>query len=111
MKLQDEDCSESQSVDCDFDEYYSFNDDDIDADLSRDRFSNYGGTADGRLFNNNEDPEYFAYECLTIENVEQVFAEQIATVCTACKVSENQNYFDQLDSTTVTLFRKTKIPQ
>lgn len=87
---EDEDCSESQSVDCDFDDYYSFNDDDIDADLSRDRFSNYSGTGDGRLFNNNEDPEYFAYECLTVEKVEQLFSEQIATVCTACKISPSE---------------------
>ena len=38
----------------------------------------------------NEDPEYFAYECLTIENVEKVFSEQIAIVCAACKVCRYQ---------------------
>ena len=85
--VQEEDCSVSEGID-DYDTYYSFNDDDVDAGLgySRDSYSNLGGSGDGRLFNNNDDPEYFAYECLTIENVEQFFAEKISAICTACKV-------------------------
>lgn len=85
--VQEEDCSVSEGID-DYDTYYSFNDDDVDAGLgySRDGYSNLGGSGDGRLFNNNDDPEYFAYECLTIENVEQFFAEKISAICTACKV-------------------------
>lgn len=49
----------------DYQDYYSFNDDD-----------------EGRAsqFNNNDDPEYFAYECLTVANVEKIFNESIETV-------------------------------
>lgn len=74
---EEEDCSVSEGID-DYDTYYSFNDDDVDAGFgySRDGYSNLGGSGDGRLFNNNDDPEYFAYECLTIENVEQLFAKK-----------------------------------
>lgn len=88
---EEEDCSVSEGID-DYDTYYSFNDDDVDAGLgySRDSYSNLGGSGDGRLFNNNDDPEYFAYECLTIENVEQFFAEKISAICTACKISPSE---------------------
>ena len=85
LVLKEEDCSVSEGLE-DYDTYYSFNDDDVDVGYSRDGYSNFGGSGDGRLFNNNDDPEYFAYECLTIENVEKLFTDQIATVCTACKV-------------------------
>jgi len=65
---------ESVGSDCDddydnddynYDEYYSFNDDD-EQRLSQ--------------FNNNEDPEYFAYECLSVDNVEKIFNDSIETV-------------------------------
>ena len=101
--LKEEDCSVSEGLE-DYDTYYSFNiDDDIDAGLglSRDSFSNLGGSGDGRLFNNNDDPEYFAYECLTIENVDTVFAEQIAVVCTACKVCITINLFNYSRNTLI----------
>ena len=84
--MQEEDCSVSEGLE-DYDTYYSFNDDDIDVDgLRGDGIHSYQGSGDGRLFNNNDDPEYFAYECLTIEKVEKAFDEQIAIVCSACKV-------------------------
>ena len=38
-------------------------------------------------FNNNDDPEYFAYECLTVANVEKIFNESIETVKTSLGVS------------------------
>jgi len=49
----------------DYDDYYSFNDDE-----------------EGRAsqFNNNDDPEYFSYECLTVASVEKIFNESIETV-------------------------------
>lgn len=55
----------SGSDDGGYDEYYSFNDDE-----------------DGRAaqFNNNDDPEYFSYECLTVASVEKIFNESIETV-------------------------------
>ena len=85
--LQDEDCSVSEGLEGDYDTYYSFNDDvDVGLGLSRDSYSNLGGSGDARLFNNNDDPEYFAYECLTIERVDEVFSDQIAIVCASCKV-------------------------
>jgi len=31
-------------------------------------------------FNNNEDPEYFSYECLSVDSVEKIFNESIETV-------------------------------
>ena len=86
LYLQEEDCSVSEGLE-DYDTYYSFNDDDIDVDgLRGDGVGSFQGSGYGRLFNNNDDPEYFAYECLTIEKVEKAFDEQIAIVCSACKV-------------------------
>jgi len=38
-------------------------------------------------FNNNDDPEYFAYECLTVANVEKIFNESIETVRSSLGVS------------------------
>ena len=54
-----------------FADYYSFNDE------------------EGRAsqFNNNDDPEYFAYECLTVANVEKIFNESIETVQKSLGVS------------------------
>eukprot|EP00088_Acartia_fossae_P015272 TRINITY_DN18340_c0_g1_i1.p1 TRINITY_DN18340_c0_g1~~TRINITY_DN18340_c0_g1_i1.p1 ORF type:complete len:516 (-),score=99.03 TRINITY_DN18340_c0_g1_i1:35-1582(-) len=54
----------SDNEDDNYDEYYSFNDD--EARLSQ--------------FNNNEDPEYFSYECLSVDSVEKIFNESIETV-------------------------------
>ena len=68
------DSNESNDSDDDagYDDYYSFNDDE-----------------EGRAsqFNNNDDPEYFAYECLTVANVEKIFNESIEAVQTSLGVS------------------------
>jgi len=49
-----------------YQDYYSFNDFDDEGRASQ--------------FNNNDDPEYFAYECLSVANVEKIFNESIETV-------------------------------
>ena len=41
-------------------------------------------------FNNNDDPEYFAYECLTVANVEKIFNESIETVQKSLGVSHGR---------------------
>ena len=46
--------------------YFSFNDFDDEGRASQ--------------FNNNDDPEYFAYECLSVASVEKIFNESIETV-------------------------------
>lgn len=58
--------------DAGYGEYYSFNEEE-----------------EGRAsqFNNNEDPEYFSYECLTVDNVEIIFNESIDTVKSKLGVS------------------------
>ena len=38
-------------------------------------------------FNNNDDPEYFAYECLTIRDTEKLFLDEILALSDALKVS------------------------
>lgn len=86
---QEEDCSLSDAG-LDIETYYSFNDDEFDGigsnSVTGDGHSNLGLGDGGRLFNNNEDPEYFAYECLTVENAEKAMDDQVAIVCNACKV-------------------------
>ena len=37
-------------------------------------------------FNNNDDPEYFAYECLTIRDAEKLFQDEILALSEAVKV-------------------------
>jgi len=61
----------SEDEDVGYGEYYSFNDE------------------EGRAsqFNNNDDPEYFNYECLTAVNVEKIFNEYIQTVKSTLGVS------------------------
>lgn len=56
-----------------FADYYSFNEDDHEDRASQ--------------FNNNDDPEYFAYECLTVANVEKIFNDSIETVKVGLNVS------------------------
>jgi len=59
-----------------FADYYSFNDEDEEYRASQ--------------FNNNDDPEYFAYECLTVANVEKIFNESIDTVQKSLGVSHGR---------------------
>ena len=56
-----------------FADYYSFNEDDHEDRASQ--------------FNNNDDPEYFAYKCLTVANVEKIFNDSIETVKVGLNVS------------------------
>ena len=44
-------------------------------------------------FNNNDDPEYFNYECLTVVNVEKIFNDYIETVKSTLGVSHGQCSF------------------
>ena len=53
--------------------YFSFNDFDDEGRASQ--------------FNNNDDPEYFAYECLSVASVEKIFNESIETVRNALSLS------------------------
>ena len=63
------------------DDSYDSNEEDLESDGG---FADYYVTDDEEIrtsqFNNNDDPEYFAYECLTVANVEKIFNESIETV-------------------------------
>ena len=39
-------------------------------------------------FNNNDDPEYFAYECLSVRDTEKLFQDEILALSEAIKVRE-----------------------
>ena len=52
---------------------------DIDDDFGR------GGA--NSQFNNNDDPEYFAYECLSMRDTEKLFQDEILALSEAIKVS------------------------
>lgn len=69
-----EDWEEGSEEDPNYADYYSFNDD------------------EGRAsqFNNNDDPEYFAYECLTVASVEKIFNDSIETLKTSLGFSHAQ---------------------
>jgi hypothetical protein len=41
-------------------------------------------------FNNNDDPEYFAYECLTVASVEKIFNDSIETLKTSLGFSHGK---------------------
>ena len=70
---------------------YDSNEEDLESDGG---FADYYVTDDEEIrtsqFNNNDDPEYFAYECLTVANVEKIFNESIETVKTGLGVSHAQ---------------------
>jgi len=57
-------------------DYYEFNDDYDDERCSQ--------------FNNNDDPEYFAYECLSVESVETIFNESIGEVRARLQLTHSQ---------------------
>ena len=92
-----DDYSEAEPLD--YDTYYSFNEDldDVGGD---------GGvgcsSSGGNMFNNNDDPEYFAYECLTVEKVEKALQDQVSIVCNVAKVPflllrvSNKSHFPSL---------------
>ena len=83
----DEDLSEDDE-DEDYDIYYGGGDDDLDD-------GRHGGVRlshSGSQFNNNDDPEYFGYECLSVVQVKDLLSEHIAAVCSSIQVCR-QTYF------------------
>ena len=69
----DEDLSDDEDDDYDF--YYG-GEDDLDHSLQP-----------GSQFNNNDDPEYFAYECLSVAQAKDILVETLASVCASIHVS------------------------
>jgi hypothetical protein len=68
--------SEGEDSNEDLDYYYSFQDEDAEAD-----------SRSGQL-NNNEDPEFFAFECLSQSEAEALLVEDVKAVVDATKVGE-----------------------
>ena len=67
----------------DYDIYYGGENEDLDD-------GRVGGTLGiGGQFNNNEDPEYFGYECLTVAQIKDLLSESIASVCSSVQVSRH----------------------
>jgi len=88
----DEDYSEAEALD--YDTYYSFNEDLDDVGCSGGGSGSGGGAGggagSGNVFNNNDGPEYFAYECLTVERAEKSLQDQVSIVCNVAKVSPSE---------------------
>ena len=53
-------------------------------------FNDFDDEGRASQFNNNDDPEYFAYECLSVASVEKIFNESIETVRTELGVSHSR---------------------
>ena len=53
----------------------------------------------GSQFNNNDDPEYFGYECLTVAQIKDLLSESIAQVCATIQVKYSYTEY------TATIFR------
>ena len=79
--ISNEDLSEG-SEDEDYDIYYGGDNEDLD-----DGRAGCHGVGPGSQFNNNDDPEYFAYECLTVAQVKDLLTENISKVCSSVQVS------------------------
>ena len=77
---EDDDLSEDDE-DEDYDIYYGGGHDDLDDGRGGIRLSHSGSQ-----FNNNDDPEYFGYECLTVAQVKDLLSESIAAVCSSVQV-------------------------
>ena len=77
------DSNDSNDSDGGYDDYYKNNDDD---------YYSFNDDDEGRAsqFNNNDDPEYFAYECLTVANVEKIFNDSIEKVQSSLGVSHSR---------------------
>ena len=80
--ISNEDLSEG-SEDEDYDIYYGGDNEDLD-----DGRAGCHGVGPGSQFNNNDDPEYFAYECLTVAQVKDLLTENISKVCSSVQVSQ-----------------------
>ena len=53
-------------------------------------FNDFDDEGRASQFNNNDDPEYFAYECLSVASVEKIFNESFETVRTELGVSHSR---------------------
>lgn len=81
----DEDYSEAEPLD--FDTYYSFNDEDLDLDGRCAGTSGSSGRAGGdNIYNNNDDPEFFVYDCLEVDKAQKTLQDQVTVVCNVTKV-------------------------
>ena len=78
--MQDEDISED---DGDYDIYYRGENDDLDDG----RGCHVGGEGSGSQFNNNDDPEYFSYSCLTVAEAKDLLLESVNVVCASVQIS------------------------
>ena len=76
VEEDDEDLSEDEDDDYDF--YYGGDNEDLDHSVQ---------IGPGSQFNNNDDPEYFAYECLSVVQVKDLLAETVASVCASIQIS------------------------
>ena len=76
----DEDLSDDSNDEEDYDIYYGGLNEDLDDGRSG---INVGP---GSQFNNNDDPEYFGYECLTVAQIKDLLSESIAQVCATIQV-------------------------
>ena len=63
----------------DYDIYYGGDNEDLEDGCH--------GVGPGSQFNNNDDPEYFAYECLSVAQVKDLLTENISKVCSSVQVS------------------------
>jgi len=82
--ISNEDLSEDEDDDDDedYDIYYGGDNEDLD-----DGRAGCHGVGPGSQFNNNDDPEYFAYECLSVAQVKDLLTENISKVCSSVQVS------------------------
>lgn len=81
----DEELSDDDEDEGDYDIYYGGDNEDLD--------DGRGGVNDGSgsQFNNNDDPEYFAYDCLSVVQVKDMLAEVVSSVCASIQVSNDNN--------------------
>ena len=68
--------------DKDYDIYYGGDNEDLD-----DGRAGCHGVGPGSQFDNNDDPEYFANECLSVAQVKDLLTENISNVCSSVQVS------------------------
>ena len=79
LLFSNDDLSDDDDDD-DYDIYYGDHNEDLDDGRGG------PGVGPGSLFNNNDDPEYFAYECLSVAQVKDLLTESITSVCSSIQV-------------------------
>ncbi len=85
---EDDDLSEDEE-DEDYDIYYGG--DNLDLDDGRGGV----GVGSGSQFNNNDDPEYFGYECLSVAQIKDLLAENVASVCATIQVRDEIRFLQK----------------